>query len=90
MLDDDGRALIHLYVRSSDQLPDVDLAPFEATLRDIWTRLQNTYCRSIGVQFFHVDQGQFWSQMRGAVTRQIPLAQSPAPAQHCWAADGAR
>jgi 2-oxoglutarate dehydrogenase E1 component len=61
-------------------LSEVDLArPFEATalanvsggtLHEILTRLRNTYCRSIGAQFMHIDNRNIrdWLQRRMETT----------------------
>ena len=34
--------------------PGVLMPGGQATLRQIWTRLQNTYCRNIGVEYWHI------------------------------------
>jgi 2-oxoglutarate dehydrogenase E1 component len=38
----------------------------QATLRQIWTRLQNTYCRNIGVEYWHIQdlEQRTWLQAR--------------------------
>jgi 2-oxoglutarate dehydrogenase E1 component len=44
--------------------------PDVRTLREIWQRLRNTYCRSIGVQFMHIDDiaTRRWLQERMEAT----------------------
>ncbi len=48
----------------------------QATLRDIWARLQNTYCRNIGVEYWHIQdlEQRTWLQarMEGCENRVIP------------------
>jgi len=48
----------------------------KATLRDIWTRLQNTYCRNIGVEYWHIQdlEQRTWLQarMEGCENKVIP------------------
>jgi 2-oxoglutarate dehydrogenase E1 component len=48
----------------------------KATLRDIWTRLQNTYCRNIGVEYWHIQdlEQRTWLQarMEGCENKVVP------------------
>ena len=47
-----------------------------ATLRQIWSRLQNTYCRNVGVEYWHIPdlEQRTWLQarMEACENRQIP------------------
>ena len=49
-----------------------------ATLRQIWTRLQNTYCRSVGVEYWHIPdlEQRTWLQarMEGCENKVLPTA----------------
>jgi len=51
-----------------DQLVSLPTSHFQAplTIRELFDRLQNTYCRSIGAQFMHIDdwQAREWLQQR--------------------------
>ena len=47
-----------------------------ATLRQIWSRLQNTYCRNVGVEYWHIPdlEQRTWLQarMEACENRQVP------------------
>jgi 2-oxoglutarate dehydrogenase E1 component len=49
-------------VVSTENLP----GPDEQTVCDLYRRMRNTYCRSIGVEFMHIDdlRSRFWLQQR--------------------------
>ncbi len=49
------------------------------TLREILTRLRNTYCRSIGVQFMHIDDLRVrnWLQDRMEARRTASSSRAP-------------
>ncbi len=61
-------------IRASDLdvvVPTGDLAgPAQATVRDVVARLDETYCRSIGVEFAHIEDGAMrtWLQQRMEAT----------------------
>ena len=53
-------------VVSTENLP----GPDEQTVSELYRRMRNTYCRSIGVEFMHIDdlESRFWLQQRMEVT----------------------
>lgn len=55
--------------------PTVEFSPAEAPLRNILETLRETYCRSIGVEFMHIQDQQKWNWLaqRMESTRNRPL-----------------
>lgn len=65
-----------LEITDLDQVfPTVEFSPAEAPLREILDTLRETYCRSIGVEFMHIQDQQKWNWLvqRMESTRNHPV-----------------